>query len=74
MAIDPVDLDDFHSVVTDARRRLVAAGHHKAPRIGRYDSPLGAEERTAIIQLLRDGTYGEAARRVGEEDPELADQ
>lgn len=74
MAMQPVELDDLDSVVTRARRQLVASGRHKAPASGRSVSPLGEEERAAVLALLRNGTYKEASRRVGEADPELADQ
>lgn len=75
MATDPIDMaNDFDSIVLRPRRQLAASGKDKAPVIGRYDSPLGPEERAAILKLLRDGTYQEAARRVGDEDPELAVQ
>jgi hypothetical protein len=75
VATDPLRLeDDFANVVARVRREIVAAGKHKAPKSGRYQSPLGPEEREAILRLLRDGTYHRAAARVGEEDPELADQ
>lgn len=75
VATNPLRLeDDFDAVVAKVRRELIAAGKNKAPAIGEYVSPLGPEERTAIMRLLRDGTYHKAAARVGEEDPELADQ
>lgn len=66
--------DDFVAVVERARRELVAAGENKAPVAGGYVSPLGAQERDAIMRLLHDGTYARAAARVGAEDPDLADQ
>jgi hypothetical protein len=74
MAMQPVDTDDLDTVVMRARRQLTASGQHKAPASGRYVSPLGEEERAVVLALLRDGTYKDAARRVGEADPELADQ
>ncbi|MCA1846537.1 MAG: hypothetical protein LC792_25750 [Actinobacteria bacterium] len=75
MATDPLALhDDFAAVVAKTRREVVAAGEHKAPTPGDYVSPLGPEERDAIMRLLHDGTYARAAARVGEEDPDLADQ
>ncbi len=74
MAMKPIETDDLETVVMLARRQLVASGRHKAPAPGVYASPLGGEERAAVLALLRDGTYSEAARRVGEADPELADQ
>jgi len=74
MAMQPLEVDDLDTVVMRARRQLVASGRHKAPATGLYASPLGGEERAAVLALLRNGTYREAARRVGEADPELADQ
>jgi hypothetical protein len=74
MAMQPLEVDDLETVVLRARRQLVASGRHKAPATGLYASPLDAEERAAVLALLRNGTYREAARRVGEADPELADQ
>lgn len=74
MAMQPLEREDLDTVVMRARRRLVASGRHKAPAMGVYASPLGAQERAAVLGLLRNGTYREAARRVGEADPELADQ
>lgn len=73
MAMQPLEVDDLKTVVMRARR-IVASGRHKAPATGTFASPLGAEERAAVLALLRNGTYHEAARRVGEADPELADQ
>lgn len=67
-------MEDLDAVVTRARRQLVASGRNKAPATGLYASPLGEEERAAVLALLRDGTYWEAAKRVGEADPDLADQ
>jgi hypothetical protein len=75
MATDPRALDDdFYVVVDRIRGEIVAAGENKPPVPGGYTSPLGPEERDAIMRLLRDGTYARAAARVGIEDPELADQ
>lgn len=74
MAMQPLEVDDLDTVVMRARRQLVASGRHKAPVTGLYASPLGGEERAVVLALLRNGTYREAARRVGEADPELADQ
>jgi hypothetical protein len=66
--------DDFAAVVARIRQEVVAAGEDKAPVPGGYVSPLGAEERTAIMRLLRDGTYARAAARIAAADPDLADQ
>jgi len=74
MAMQPLEVDDLETVVMRARRQIIASGRHKAPATGSYASPLGVEERAAVLALLRDGTYQEAARRVGEAGPELADQ
>lgn len=75
MATDPLDLkDDLDSVVARARRRMIAAGRDKAPVVGVYRSPLGAGEREAILELLRDGTYHRAVARVAAADPDLANQ
>lgn len=74
MAMQPLEVEDLDTVVMRARRQLVASGRHKAPVTRLYTSPIGDEERAAVLALLRDGTYQEAARRVGEADPELADQ
>jgi hypothetical protein len=70
----PLEMDDLETAVMRARRQLVASGRHNAPATGLYASSLGAEERAAVLELLRNGTYHEAAKRVGEADPELADQ
>lgn len=74
MVMQPVESDDLDTVVMRARRQLTASGRHKAPASGPYVSPLGEEERAAVLALLRNGTYQDASRRVGEADPELADQ
>jgi hypothetical protein len=75
VATDPLALhDDFAVVVAKTRSAVIAAGEHKAPEPGDYVSPLGPDERDAIMRLLRDGTYARAAARVGNEDPDLADQ
>ena len=75
VATDPLDLeDDIVAVVARARRRMIAAGKDKAPVVGAYRSPFRAEEREAILELLRDGTYHRAAARVAAADPDLADQ
>lgn len=75
VATDPLALhDDFAAVVERVRREVATAGANKPPAPGGYVSPLGAEERDAIMRLLRDGTYARAAARVGSEDPDLADQ
>lgn len=75
MATEPDALhDDLFAVVDKIRREVAAAGEDKAPGSGGYASTLGPEEREAIMRLLRDGTYARAAARVGNDDPELADQ
>ncbi len=75
MATNPLDFDDgLEAIVERVRKDIIAAGEHKAPAAGEYVSPLAAEERDAIMALLRDGTYHRAVARVGQEDPELADQ
>ena len=75
VATDPLELDDdLGAVVARARRRMVAAGTDKAPVVGVYQSPLGQQEREAILELLRDGTYHRAVARVAAADPDLADQ
>ncbi len=75
MATDPLDVeDDFRSTVAGVRSELIAAGENKAPAGGEYASPLGPEEREAIVRLVRDGTYHKAAAKIGKIDPELADQ
>jgi hypothetical protein len=75
VATDPLVLqDDFAAIVERVRHEVAASGENKAPVPGGYESPLGAEERDAIMRLLRDGTYARAAARVGIEDPDLADQ
>lgn len=75
VATDPPALqEDFFAVVDRVRREIVAAGENKPPVPGGYTSPLGLEERDAIMRLIHDGTYARAAARVGNEDPELADQ
>jgi hypothetical protein len=74
MAVHPVEFeDDFTTVVADIRREMIAAGEHKAPAAGVYEPPFGNVARATIMQLVRDGTYREAARRVAVDDPELAD-
>jgi hypothetical protein len=75
VATDPLELDDdLGAVVARARRRMVAAGMDKAPVVGVYRSPLGQEERDAILNLLRDGTYRRTVERIAAADPDLADQ
>ncbi|MDQ3758211.1 MAG: hypothetical protein M3394_10225 [Actinomycetota bacterium] len=76
VATDPLALrdDDLSVVVDRVRREVVAAGKNKAPVSGGYHSPLGAEERDAVMRLLHDGTYARSAARIGGEDPDLADQ
>ncbi len=75
MATDPVGPDDdFGIAVARARRRMVAAGNHKAPVVGVYESALGSEEQEAILRLLRDGTHHRGVARVAPADPDLADQ
>jgi hypothetical protein len=75
MATDPLELsDDFVAVVERVRSEVAAAGENKAPAPGEYASPLGPAERDALMHLLRDGTYHQAAARIGEQDPDLADQ
>jgi hypothetical protein len=75
VAVDPLAVhDDFAAVVERVRREVVAAGENQAPVPGGYVSPLGAEERDAIMRLLHDGIYARAAARVGIEDPDLADK
>lgn len=75
VATDPLAFqDDFVAVVERVRREVAAAGENKAPVAGGYVSPLGAQERDAVMRLLHDGTYARAAARVGTEDPDLADQ
>jgi hypothetical protein len=76
VALDPLALDDddLAAVVERVRREVAAAGENKAPSPGGYRSPLGIEERDAIMRLLRDGTYARAAARIGDDDPDLADQ
>jgi hypothetical protein len=74
VATHPVEFDDdFTALVARTRREMIAAGEHKAPAAGVYEPPFGVEAREAIMALVRDGTYREAARRVTLEDPELAD-
>lgn len=75
MATDPLARhDDFAAVVGRVRQEVAAAGENRPPVPGGYTSPLGPEERDAIMRLIHDGTYARAAARVGIEDPELADQ
>lgn len=75
MAAGPPALpDDFAAVVDRIRREVAAAGENRAPVPEGYVSPLGADERAAIVRLLQDGTYARAAAGVGAEDPALADQ
>jgi hypothetical protein len=75
VATDPLALeDDFSAVVDRVRREIVASGENRPPDPGGYTSPLGPEERDAIMRLLHDGTYARAAARVGDDDPDLADQ
>lgn len=75
MATDPLALhDDLSAVVDRVRRDIAAAGENKPPVPGGYTSPLGPEERDVIMHLIHDGTYARAAARIGNEDPELADQ
>jgi hypothetical protein len=75
VATDPLALhDDFAAVVDRVRREVAEAGENKAPAPGGYVSPLGAEERDAIMRLLHDGTYARAAARIGVDDPDPADQ
>jgi hypothetical protein len=74
VATHPVEFeDDFATLVARTRHEMIAAGEHKAPAAGVYEPPFGAEARQAIMDLVRDGTYRKAARRVAQDDPELAD-
>ena len=74
MAIHPIEFDDdLATVVARIQREMIAAGEHKAPAAGVYEPPFGDNARAAIMKLVRDGTYREAARRVAVDDPELAD-
>lgn len=74
MATRPIEFeDDFATFVARIRREMIAAGEHKAPVAGVYEPPFGADARAAIMELVRNGTYREAARRVALDDPELAD-
>ena len=74
VATHPVEFeDDFAALVARTRREMTAAGEHKAPVAGLYEPPFGTDAREAIMALVRDGTYREAARRVAKDDPELAD-
>ena len=65
--------DDFAALVARTRRDMIAAGEHRTPEAGVYEPPFGADARQAIMGLVRDGTYRDAAGRVALEDPELAD-
>ncbi len=75
VATDPLGVgESFSAAVERVRNEVTMAGEDKAPAAGEYVSPFDADEREAIMRLLRDGTYHRAAARVGEEDPELSDQ
>ncbi len=65
---------DFVAVVERVRGEIAATGEDKVRIPDAYVSPLGPTERDAIMRLLRDGTYRRAAARIGEEDPDVADQ
>ena len=74
MAIDPVDLGpDLGEAVARARSAALAAGELRVGP-GSYRSPLPPEASSAVISLLRDGTYDAAVRSVVAEDPDLADE
>jgi hypothetical protein len=72
---DPLELrDDFAAVVARVRDEIAATAEDKAPTPGEYVSPLGPAESDATVRLLWDGTYRRAADRIGEQDPDLADE
>jgi hypothetical protein len=74
VAVHPLEFeDDFEAFIAGIRREMIAAGENKAPMAGVYEPPFGDEVRAAIMELVRNGTYREAAQRVALDDPELAD-
>lgn len=75
MAINPIAFeDDFAAVVARTREAIASGGEDRLDVREEFQSPLSPEERVAVLNLLRDGTYAAAAGRVAVEDPDFADQ
>lgn len=73
VATRPLHLDPpLQDAVDRAREALAAAGQLR-PKRGRYQTPLGNEERAAIATILSDGTYRRLADAAAAGDPEIAD-
>lgn len=75
VAVNLVDLPpELRDAVTRARESASRNGSLRPPRVGPFVSPLTADERRAVAELIEDGTLAAAIAAVAADDPDLADQ
>ena len=70
LRLDP----DLAAAVDRARKLAEDAGELSPSRGGSFESRIPPEVGSAIVELLRDGTYAATVARVVADDPDLADK
>lgn len=65
----PSELD---AVVARARARAASTGELRPEVTGSFAAAIPDEVADFVQQILTDGTYAEAVKSIGEQDPDLA--
>jgi hypothetical protein len=72
MAMAEADAPDLWAAVARARARAEETGELRPVVTGALKTPVSDELRAFVRQVLADGTYAREAKRIGEDDPDLA--